>query len=164
MNASLSVTAMRVALPATFVIFAIGWPAAMRAQTTDAASASLAPYHMVRDGIPEPVAGARGDAERGRKLIVAREAANCALCHAISDAALRVAGNVGPPLDGVAAKFSVAQLRLRVADYLQVDATAIMPSYYRIEGFNGVASAYRGKPILTAGQVEDIVAYLATLK
>jgi L-cysteine S-thiosulfotransferase len=121
-------------------------------------------FRVVADGIPDALAGARGDAERGRKLIVAREAANCVLCHVIPDPALRVAGTVGPPLDHIGAKFSVAQLRLRVADYVRVNAAATMPSYYRVKDLDQVAGAYRGKPILAAGEVEDIVAYLSTLK
>ena len=65
------------------------------------------------------------------------------------DAAVRFAGDVGPSLAGVGARFSVPQLRLRVADNLRVHPTTIMPSYYRIDGLARVASAYRGKPILT---------------
>lgn len=121
-------------------------------------------FAVVADTIPAPLAGARGDAARGRALIVARDAANCVLCHAVTDAAVRYSGNVGPSLDGVASRLTVAQLRLRIADNLRVNPDSVMPGYYRSAGLDRVASAYRGKPILDAGQVEDIVAYLATLK
>jgi sulfur-oxidizing protein SoxX len=124
----------------------------------------LAKFRVVADGIPEALGGARGDAERGRALILGREAANCVLCHALRDPGVRFSGNLGPSLDGVARTLSVAQLRLRIVDNMRLKPTTIMPSYYRIEGFDQVASAYRGKPILTAEQIEDIVAYLATLK
>ena len=129
-----------------------------------AAPARLIPLHVVDDGVPEPLAGASGDAGRGRTLVLARDAANCTLCHAISDPATRFSGNLGPPLDGVGGKLSLAQLRLRVADDLRLNAATIMPSYYRIDGLDRVAAAYRGKPILTGQEIEDIIAYLATLK
>jgi L-cysteine S-thiosulfotransferase len=121
-------------------------------------------FVVVADTIPVPLEGARGDAARGRALIMARAAANCVLCHAVTDAAVRYSGNVGPSLDGVASRLTVAQLRLRIADNLRVNPDSVMPGYYRSAGLDRVASAYRGKPILDAGQVEDIVAYLATLQ
>jgi sulfur-oxidizing protein SoxX len=121
-------------------------------------------FVVVGDAIPAPLSGAKGDPARGRALIVTRDAANCVLCHAVTDSAVRYSGNVGPSLDGVARRLTVAQLRLRVADNLRVDPDSIMPSYYRTENLDRVASVYLGKPILDAGQVEDIVAYLATLK
>jgi sulfur-oxidizing protein SoxX len=128
------------------------------------APAILVPLHVVEDGVPQPIAGAPGDAARGRALILARDAANCTLCHAISDPAIRFSGNLGPSLDGVGRRLSVAQLRLRVADNLRLHAATIMPSYYRIDGLDRVAAEYRGEPILTGQQIEDVIAYLATLK
>ena len=97
-------------------------------------------------------------------MLLAHDSANCALCHAIPDAAVRFAGDVGPSLAGVGARFTIPQLRLRVADNLRVQPKTIMPSYYRVDGLVRVASAYRGKPILTANEIEDVVAYLATLR
>lgn len=122
------------------------------------------PYRVVADGIPEPLAAKGGDASRGRALIVARDAANCVLCHAVPDAAVRFAGDVGPSLAGVGSRLDVAQLRLRVADNLRLNPQSAMPSYYKVTGLVRVASPYAGKPILTAGEVEDVVAYLATLR
>ena len=121
-------------------------------------------FQVVGDGIPEPLAGARGDAERGRALLVERAAANCLLCHAVADPTMRVAGNVAPSLDGVGRRLSAAQLRLRVADIQRVNPGTAMPGYYRTEGLDRVAAEYRGKPILDARQIEDIVAYLVSLK
>jgi len=128
------------------------------------ASGARASLRIVGDGVPEPLEGARGDVERGRALLVERAAANCLLCHAIPDPSLRIAGNVGPSLDGVGRRLSAAQLRLRVADIQRVDPATVMPSYYRVENLDRVAAEYRGQPILDARQVEDIVAYLETLK
>jgi sulfur-oxidizing protein SoxX len=85
------------------------------------------------------------------------------LCHAIPDPSLRVAGNLAPSLDGVGRRLTAAQLRLRVADIQRVNSATVMPSYYRVENLDRVAPEYRGKPVLDARQVEDIVAYLETL-
>ena len=134
------------------------------ASATDPPANAAMTFKVVDDGIPEPLASAAGDAARGRSLILARDPANCVLCHAIPDAGLRFAGDVGPPLGGVGARLSVAQLRLRVADILRLHPSTIMPSYYRVEGLSGVAPAYAGKPILSAPEIEDVVAYLATLR
>ena len=100
----------------------------------------------------------RATPARGRALIVARESANCVLCHAVPDAAVRFAGNLGPPLAGIGQRLTVAQLRLRVADNLRVNPASVMPSYYKIEGLDRVATAYAGKPILSAQELEDVVA------
>jgi len=119
-------------------------------------------FRVVGDGIPEALAP--GDAARGKALVAARDPANCVLCHAVPDPALPFAGDVGPSLAGIGARLSVPQLRLRVADNLRVNPHTIMPSYYRLADLNGVAAPYQGKTILTAAQVEDVVAYLATLR
>ena len=137
--------------------------AAPEVDTAELAAGNLVQFEVIADGIPEAIDGARGDASRGRALILGHDNANCLVCHAVPDPAVRFSGNLGPPLGGIARTLSVAQLRLRVVDNMRVHPTTIMPSYYRIEGFDRVAGAYRGKPILDARQVEDIVAYLATL-
>ena len=105
-----------------------------------------------------------GDAARGRALVAARDAANCVLCHAVPADVAPHAGDLGPSLVGVGRRLSVAQLRLRVVDSLRVNAESIMPPYYRVDGLSDVAAQYRGKPILSAQQVEDVVAWLATLR
>ena len=115
-------------------------------------------YRVVADGIPEPLAAGAGDAARGRALLVARESANCVLCHAVPDPAVRFSGDVGPSLAGIGARLSVPQLRLRVGDNLRVNPATVMPSYYKVAGLDRVAAQYAGKPILTAQEVEDIVA------
>ncbi len=118
---------------------------------------------VVGDGIPQELA-ASGNAARGRTLLLARDPANCILCHGISDASIRFAGNLAPPLDGAGARNTAAQLRLRIADSARLNPETIMPSYHRTEGLTNVAGAYRGKPILTPQQVEDLLAFLLTLK
>lgn len=115
------------------------------------------------DGVREPLA-AGGDAARGRALLVARDSANCVLCHAVPDPAVRFAGNVGPSLAGVGTRLTAAQLRLRIADSTRLDPDTVMPSYYRTDGLDRVATTYQGRPVLTAREVEDVVAYLETLR
>jgi len=136
--------------------------AASAAQAEDRSGASVAPLHVVGDGIPQSLTDVAGSAERGRALVVERGAANCLLCHAVPGSAL--SGDVGPSLAGVGRRLSSAQLRLRIADIQRVKPDAVMPSYYRVEGLDRVATEYRAKPVLDARQVEDLVAYLETLK
>jgi sulfur-oxidizing protein SoxX len=128
------------------------------------AGAALPAYEIVGDGIPAPLAAEAGDPGRGRALVVAHDAANCVLCHAVSDPAIRFAGDVGPPLDGIARRRTVPQLRLRVVDDAQVNRATVMPSYFKVAGLVQVAAPYVDKPILSAREVEDIVAWLATLQ
>jgi len=127
------------------------------------AAVSAAGLRVIGDGAPDRLAPA-GDTARGRALVIARESANCVLCHAVPDPAVRFAGDVGPSLAGVGARLSEAQLRLRVADNLRVNPATVMPSYYKIDGLDRVAGAYAGKPVLTTQEVEDVVAWLMTLK
>jgi sulfur-oxidizing protein SoxX len=129
-----------------------------------AAAGALPPLQIEGDGIPQSLAAQAGDAARGRALLVARGSANCVLCHSVPDPAVRFPGNVGPSLAGVATRLTPAQLRLRVADNLRVNPATVMPSYYRVAGLDRVAPEHADQPILSAGEVEDIVAYLATLR
>jgi sulfur-oxidizing protein SoxX len=103
-----------------------------------------------------------GDAARGREAFVAREAGHCVLCH--SAPGVSVAGNIGPGLAGVGARLTPAQIRLRIADITRVSPDSVMPTFHRTEKLERVAPGYVGRPALTAGQVEDLVAYLADLK
>lgn len=115
------------------------------------------------DFIAAPLSAQPGDAARGRAIVTGRDA-NCLLCHALPMAAPRVAGDLAPPLDGVGARLGIGQLRLRVVDSRRLNPRTIMPAYHSIDGLNQVGAAWRGKPILSAQQVEDVVAYLATLR
>ncbi len=124
---------------------------------------ALTPYRTEGDAIPGPLAAARGDAVRGREVAFGRES-NCLLCHVVPEAGARAMGNLAPPLGGVGARLGEGQLRLRIVDSTLLNPQTIMPSYYRVDGLNQVAAALRGKPVLTAQQVEDTVAYLLTLR
>lgn len=115
------------------------------------------------DSLPEPLTALPGDPARGREIVIGRDA-NCLLCHAIAETGERFMGNVGPPLSGVAGRLDAGQLRLRIVDPTRVKADVAMPAYHRTHGLDQVAEPYRGKPVLTAQQVEDVVAYLLTLE
>ena len=111
-----------------------------------------------------PVGGiAAGDAVRGREVVMGRDG-NCLLCHAIPETGARFMGNLGPTLSGIGARLDVAQLRLRLVDPQRANPDSIMPAYARIDGLTQVTQAWRGKPILTAQQIDDTVAFLATLR
>jgi sulfur-oxidizing protein SoxX len=128
-----------------------------------AAQEALRPYQVVGNAIPQSLTGTPGDPVRGRTIVVAREY-TCLLCHSGPFPEQRFQGDLSPDLKGTGARWSEGELRLRMVDASRLNPATIMPAYYKIEGLNRVASAWRGKPILTAEQIEDVVAYLATLR
>jgi len=132
------------------------------------ASAALAqelrPYTVTGDAIPASLSGAPGDAERGEKIVTNRQVGLCLLCHSGPYPQERFQGTMAPDLKGAGSRWSEGQLRLRIVDAARVNPQTIMPPYYRTDGLNRVAPAFRGKPILSAEQIEDVLAYLMTLK
>ena len=128
-----------------------------------AGAQTLRPYAVVGDAIPEPLTPARGDVLRGRALIVERSS-TCILCHSGPFPEQKFQGDLAPSLAGSGSRWSEGQLRLRLVDASRLNATTIMPSYYRIDGLQRVGTLWRGKPVLSAEQIEDIVAYLVTLR
>lgn len=128
------------------------------------AQSPLVAYKVVGDGAPEPLTSAPGDPARGRKIVVERQTGLCLLCHSGPFPEQRFQGDIGPDLTGVGERLSVAQLRLRIIDGTRLNPQTIMPSYYRVAGLERVAPAWRGKPILDAQQIEDVVAFLTTLR
>ena len=117
------------------------------------------------DAIESPLCGLQGDAQRGRRIVSDSHGGNCLACHRMPIAEEPLHGTVGPPLDGVAARLSGGQLRLRVVDIRQLNPASIMPGFYRDpRRANRVADGFWGRTFLDAQQVEDIVAYLETLK
>ena len=121
-------------------------------------------YRIVNGAIPEPLSEQPGDPERGRRIILDRDAGDCIVCHAMPLPQRDFHGTVGPPLDGVGSRYTAGQLRLRIVDPKALNQETVMPAYYQVEGLYRVLERYRGKPILTAQQVEDVVAYLLTLR
>jgi L-cysteine S-thiosulfotransferase len=123
----------------------------------------LEPYDIVGDAIPAPLTATPGDAARGHAIVVNRRVGLCLLCHSGPFPEEKLQGNLAPDLAGTGTRWSVGQLRLRLVDARRLNPETIMPPYYRIDGLDRVAPAFRGKPIFSAQQIEDVVAFLATL-
>ena len=131
---------------------------------TAAAAQDLAPYTVRGDAIEAPLAGLAGDATRGRAIVANRTLGLCLLCHSAPLPEQRFQGNLAPSLAGTGTRWSAGQLRLRLVDPRRLVPTTMMPAYHRVEGLTQVGAAWRGKPLLDAQQIEDVVAYLVTLK
>ena len=129
-----------------------------------AVDSTLVAYRIENGQISTPLTQQRGDPARGKTAVLSRDGGNCFLCHTVPDAGETPLGNIGPPLAGVGSRVSAAQMRLRLVDSTLLNRESVMPAYYRIDGFNHVAPAYAGKPLLTAQQIEDVIAYLMTLR
>jgi sulfur-oxidizing protein SoxX len=123
----------------------------------------LRPYTVVGNEIPAPLT-VRGDAARGRAIVGNRQVGLCLLCHSGPFPEEKFQGTLAPDLKGAGARWSEGQLRLRIVDSSRLYADTMMPSYYRVDGLTRVAPAFAGKPVLTAEQIEDVVAYLVTLR
>jgi sulfur-oxidizing protein SoxX len=119
---------------------------------------------VVGDAIPLSLTGQPGDAARGRAIVANRSVGLCLLCHSGPIAEERFQGDIAPSLAGAGSRWSEGQLRLRIVDGSRLNADTIMPAYYRTQGLQRVARTFEGKTILSAAQVEDVVAYLLTLK
>jgi sulfur-oxidizing protein SoxX len=137
--------------------------AAILALPAVASEQELRPYVIRGDSIVESLTGAGGDPARGRALVLERTS-TCILCHSGPFPEEKFQGDLAPNLAGSGTRWSVGQLRLRLVDASRLNPATIMPSYYRVDGLERVAPTWRGKPILTAEQIEDIVTYLATLR
>jgi L-cysteine S-thiosulfotransferase len=116
------------------------------------------------DEITASLTGASGDPARGRAIVTNRHVGLCLLCHSGPFPEERFQGSLAPDLTGAGARLNEGQLRLRIVDSSRVNASTIMPAYYRVEGLTRVATAFRGKPALTAEQIEDVVAFLKTMR
>jgi sulfur-oxidizing protein SoxX len=140
------------------------WFSATSADRPMAGEPPFARYEIVGDAIPASLTGVAGNPARGRAIVVNRQLGLCLLCHSGPFPEERLQGSLAPSLAGVGSRFSVGQLRMRLVDASRVNPQTIMPPYYRTEELARVAPAYIGKPIISADQVEDVVAFLATLK
>jgi sulfur-oxidizing protein SoxX len=114
--------------------------------------------------LPASLTGKPGNAERGRAIVANRQVGLCLLCHRGPFPEEGFQGNLAPDLRGVGSRLSEGQLRLRIVDPSRLNPETIMPSYYRTEGLSRVAPPYRGKRLLSAQQIEDVVAFLKTLR
>lgn len=131
---------------------------------TPAAGQGVVPFTVTGDAVEAPLAGLAGDAVRGARIVRNRETANCLICHTIPDPSEPFMGEIGPPLAGVGLRLTPGQIRLRVIDPTRVNAAAVMPSYHRVAGLTHVEARHRGRPVLDAQEIEDVVAYLSGLR
>ena len=115
--------------------------------------------------IKKSLCGIQGDARRGKKIAIDRGLGNCLACHAMPIPEEDFHGQIGPPLYGVALRYNEAQLRARLVDATLINPQSIMPGFYRHpENHHRLAFRFEGKTFLSARQIEDLVAYLLTLK
>ena len=128
------------------------------------AAAGAAAQGVQGDSILQPLTAAPGDAARGRTIVASRQQGLCLLCHSGPFPEERFQGTVATSLAGTGARWTVAQLRLRIVDSRRVNPDTVMPAFHRSGGLQRVGAAWQGKPILDAQQVEDVVAFLATLQ
>ncbi len=115
------------------------------------------------DAVAQSLTGSAGDAARGRAIIIDRQKGFCLLCHSGPFNEEPLQGNLAPSLEGAGSRWSEGQLRLRLMDNKRVNPESIMPAYHRIEGLNRVAPAWRDRPILSASEIEDVLAFLMGL-
>ncbi len=123
---------------------------------------------VVGDGMPQPLTGVPGDAERGQAIVGSRQLGLCGLCHGGPASAdfpqPALQGNLAPSLAGAGSRWTEAQLRLRIVDSRRLNPDSLMPAFHSTQGQQRVGRAWQGQPVLDAQQVEDVVAYLKTLK
>jgi sulfur-oxidizing protein SoxX len=130
---------------------------------TAGAQEALRPYEVVGGAIPQSLTGKPGDPARGRAIVTNRQN-TCLLCHSGPFPGERFQGDLSPDLKGTGSRWTEGELRLRMVDASRLNPATIMPSYYKIDGLTRVGAAWRDKPILSAEQIEDVVAYLTTLR
>lgn len=142
----------------------MAWLALCAAGLTGSALAAAAAGPLVEDGeISKPLTDRPGNTQEGKRIALDPGGGNCVLCHALPNADAP-SGDIGPPLAGVGARTRAGALRLRLVDATRLNPDSVMPAYHRTEGLAQVDARYRGRPILTAQQIEDLVAYLLSLK
>jgi len=129
-----------------------------------ASAQELRSYMIVGNSIPESLTGEPGNVQRGRAIVANRTVGLCLLCHSGPLPEVPLQGNLAPSLAGAGARWTAGQLRLRLVDPSRLVPDTIMPAYYRLDHLQRVAHAYDVKTILSAQQVEDVVAYLVSLK
>lgn len=129
-----------------------------------AAACGASAFEVQDGGIAQPLTASAGDPARGRAIVANRQQGLCLLCHSGPFPEERFQGNVATSLAGTGARWTVPQLRLRIVDSRLLNPDSVMPAFHRSSGPQRVGAAWVGKPILDAQQVEDVVAFLATLQ
>jgi sulfur-oxidizing protein SoxX len=133
---------------------------AMAVPTMASAQAAM----VTGDAVVQSLTGSAGDPARGRAIIADRQKGFCLLCHGGPFPEEPLQGNLAPSLAGAGSRWNEGQLRLRLMDNKRVNPESIMPAYHRIEGLNRVGATWRDRPILSAVEIEDVLAFLMGLK
>jgi sulfur-oxidizing protein SoxX len=120
------------------------------------------PVGAIGHDAQSPLTDQPGRADMGQAVFNDREKGHCLLCHQLSASSEPFQGTIGPSLDGVASRLTRAEIRYRIVDQSRSNPETVMPAYYRTDKLTQVAKAYRGKTVLTAQEIEDLIAYLAT--
>jgi len=128
-----------------------------------AQASETAQYTIVDETIPTSLTGKPGDAANGKKVVISRKKGNCLACHVMPIPEQQFHGKTGPDLHGVAEHYDEASMRMRIVDAHVIHPNTMMPSFYRT-GQHRVLKKFQGKTILSAQEVEDVVAYMMTLK
>ena len=128
---------------------------------------TVAPGAVMIEGgesVPKSLTGKAGDPVAGRETAIGRKKGNCLACHVLPIPEQAFHGEVGPDLSDVGSRMSAGEMRLRIVDPKVSNDETIMPSFYKTDGFHRVLEKFQGKTILSAQEVEDVIAYLMTLK
>ena len=144
------------------VVAMLAGPVGARAQAAPAAA--VVDFRVEGDAIPRPLVDAPGDVARGRAIVANRRVGLCLLCHSGPFPEERFQGTLAPSLAGAGARWNAGQLRLRIADPRRLNPGTLMPSYHRATDLQQVGAAFQGRPVLDAQQIEDVVAFLLTLR
>ena len=118
---------------------------------------------VVGDAIFDSLSGVPGDPVRGRAIVASRQTGLCLLCHSGPFPEERFQGNLAPELSMSSKRLTAPQLRARIVDASRFNSGTIMPAYYKTEKLNRVAPKWLGQTILSAQEIEDVVAFLVNL-
>ncbi len=132
--------------------------------SAQAQAQALVPYRIENGAIAQSLTGVKGDTAKGRAIVVERQKGLCLLCHSGPFPEERFQGDLAPSLVGTGSRLSEGEIRLRMVDSTKVNEKTIMPPYYKTEGLERVAANYKGKTLLSAQEIEDVIAFLVTLK
>jgi sulfur-oxidizing protein SoxX len=125
---------------------------------------SAAMLASASDAMDTPRTATAGDAARWRQIVANRQLGACLLCHSGPFPEPHSQGTIGPSLDGVGSRLSAGQIRLRLVDARKLNPDTVMPPYHVVDGLNRTGRAWQGRPALSAQQIEDVVAFLTTLR
>jgi L-cysteine S-thiosulfotransferase len=116
------------------------------------------------DAVDTPLTSQPGDPARGRQIVENRQVGACLLCHSGPFPEPHLQGTIAPSLEGAGSRLSAGQIRLRLIDARRVNPDTVMPPYYVTDGLHRVGQQWQGRPALNAQQIEDVVAFLTTLR